>query len=407
MPSDSLDRLKKRKRLKNTITTYSNEVEDNEVNEFLNSNCDSEKVNTIYKKTEEFYDISVSQNEAEEFLIKFKKDFNQERFNQLVTDCKKDVISSIVTPFGIGHIVAAYDKTGGNVDTVYNVRDGVYATENEQQKYNEKESYSGNKKLKEDYHSKNKNYKEKSNLYKEQQESGQLKDAYNGKTFSKDDNVQVEHVISTEEIHNDAGRILSEQDGAQLANVDSNLKPVIQSVNGSKQNDTATEFITRVNKNKEKIKALEAKDNLTPEEKQGLDRLKRVTDIDEEKVKEHDAESRKEYNSKINREYYGSGKFVKNTAITGAKEGAKMGMQQALGLIITEFFTAVFDEIIDIYKNGYSTNFEDDRFFNVLKERLTRISLRIKDKWKDAAIAFKDGFLSGFISNLVTFETYT
>ena len=79
-----------------------------------------------------------------------------------------------------------------------------------------------------------------------------------------------------------------------------------------------------------------------------------------------------------------------------------MGMQQALGLVLTEFFTAVFDEIIDIYKNGYSTNFEDDRFLSILKERLTKISLRIKDKWKDAMIVFKDGFISGFISNLVT-----
>jgi len=84
------------------------------------------------------------------------------------------------------------------------------------------------------------------------------------------------------------------------------------------------------------------------------------------------------------------------------KEGAKMGMQQALGLVITEFFTAVFDELLDVYKNGYSTDFEDDRFFSVLKKRLKRIAIRIKAKWKDAMIAFKDGFISSFISNLVT-----
>jgi len=314
MSSDSLERFKKRQKLKNSITISNSLIEDSKVNEFLNSNCDNNKVANVYKKTEEFYNTNVSQAEAEAFLIRLKKEFNQARFDQLIIDCKKDIIHSIVTPFGIGHIVAAYDKTGGNVDTVHNVRDGVYATEQEQQKYNGRENYSGNKRLKKDYHSKHKNYKDKSNLYKEQQENGQLKDAYNGKTFSKDDNVQVEHVISTEEIHNDAGRILSEHDGTQLANADSNLKPVIQNVNGSKQNDTATEFIARVTKNKEKIKALEVKDNLTPEEKQGLERLKRVTDIDEEKVKNLDVEARKEYNSKINKTYYTSGKFAKNTS---------------------------------------------------------------------------------------------
>ena len=31
-----------------------------------------------------------------------------------------------------------------------------------------------------------------------------------------------------------------------------------------------------------------------------------------------------------------------------------------------------------------------------------RKTRKIKDKWKDVAIAFKDGFISGFISNLVT-----
>lgn len=95
-------------------------------------------------------------------------------------------------------------------------------------------------------------------------------------------------------------------------------------------------------------------------------------------------------------------KQSKEVAITGLNEGAKMGLQQALGLVIVEFFTAVFDEVIDIYKNGYSANFDDDSFLNVLKERLKRIGIRIKDKWKDVAIAFRDGFISGFISNLVT-----
>ncbi|EDZ61995.1 conserved hypothetical protein [Sulfurimonas gotlandica GD1] len=79
-----------------------------------------------------------------------------------------------------------------------------------------------------------------------------------------------------------------------------------------------------------------------------------------------------------------------------------MGIQQALGLVITEFFTAVFDEILDIYKNGFTYGFDDDRFFIVLKDRLKKIASRVTSKWKDVAIAFKDGFISGFISNLVT-----
>lgn len=419
MATDSLSRFQKRRKMKNSITVYE-DGDEQLVSELLNSEVNQAKVDDIYNSLEEHYDMSVSEEDAQAFLVKFKKDFNDERFNKLIHDCKKDVINSIVTPFGIGHIVAAYDKTGGNVDTIHNVRNkektgigmsadetkkqdglGVYATEEAKNTYTQREEYSNNKTLKKNYHSGNKNYAEKQDTYKKLQDNGDLTDAYNGKSFSKNDKVQVEHVISTEEIHNDAGRILSEQDGSDLANTDSNLKPVIQSVNGSKQNDSATQFIKRVKENKEKIKVLEAKSELTPEEKKGLERLKRVTDVDEEKIKQLDKQARQAYDKKLN-EYYKSEKFIKNTAITSANEGAKMGMQQALGMIITEFFTAVFDEIADIYKNGFSNGFDNDKFFSVLKERLKRIAVRIKDKWKDAAIAFKDGFISGFLSNLVT-----
>jgi hypothetical protein len=79
-----------------------------------------------------------------------------------------------------------------------------------------------------------------------------------------------------------------------------------------------------------------------------------------------------------------------------------MGAQQALGLLLCEFFQAFFDEIKDIYKNGFENGFEQQRFFEILKNRLTRISQRIIEKWKDACKAFRDGFISGFLSNLVT-----
>ena len=127
----------------------------------------------------------------------------------------------------------------------------------------------------------------------------------------------------------------------------------------------------------EKIKNLEDKETLTPEEEKGLTRLKRVTKVDEKKVKELDTEARNTYNKKINKKYYTSGKFAKNTAKTSATEGAKMGMQQAIGLVMTEFFTALFDEILDIYKNGFSSGFDDEKFFSVLKERLQNIAEKL------------------------------
>ena len=151
-----------------------------------------------------------------------------------------------------------------------------------------------------------------------------------------------------------------------------------------------------------KIDELKSKDNLSEKEQKELNKLEQLNSIDDKKALEADKKAREKIDKKINEEYYTSGKFIKNTAKEGLEEGAKMGLQQAVGLVLTELFTALFDEIFDIYKNGWSYGFADDRFLNILKQRLSTISNKILVKWKDVAIAFKDGFLSGFISNLVT-----
>lgn len=379
MPLNSFDRFKKRKKLKNTTTVYSNQIEDNDVNEFLYSSCDNEKVDRVYKKTEEFYHASVSENEAEAFLIQFKKEFNQARFDKLVADCKKDVINSIVTPFGLGKIVAVYDKVGGNVTTVHNANQKIYA--------NKEDEYNRN-----DYErTKNSNGKQfagqgknsvGSNFTKSKMDSnGNVQDAYTGKT-QKADTTSPDHVQPLSQYHKDGGYMQSNTQKADFATDKDNLAVTDRSINQSMRDFDKDEWAE-----KETQKGIKNKDRF---------------DIDKEKLKEqiNKGKSVKDNHLPSNLEksvYYG-----KNAAKTGMNEGAKMGIQQALGLIITEFFTAVFDEIIDIYKNGYSTSFDDDRFFSVLKERLKRIAKRIKAKWEDAAIAFKDGFISGFISNLVT-----
>lgn len=396
MQSNSLDRFKKRKKLKNSVTTYSYDIEDSEVNEFLDSDCDNEKVSNIYQKTENFYDVSVSPAEAEEFLIRFKKEFNQARFDRLITDCKKDVISSIVTPFGLGKIVAAYDKTGGNVDTIHNARNATYATDDEENAYNNRGDYNSD-----EYH-KDSNFIDINKTNSHDRKEGKATDYMTGDKLNSNQSHDLDHIKSAKEIHDDAGRVLAEIDGSTLANTDTNLAPTTAGSNRTKKADSMYDFLVKKNERLKKIDDLKNKDSLSPQEQNELRKLEELSKIDDKMALEADEKARKEIDKEINKTYYTNGKFAKNTAITGATEGAKMGMQQALGLVITEFFTAVFDEIIDIYKNGYSTDFEDDRFFSILKERLKRIALRIKSKWKDAAMAFKDGFISGFISNLVT-----
>lgn len=144
---------------------------------------------------------------------------------------------------------------------------------------------------------------------------------------------------------------------------------------------------------KEWLDSKQAGREQTNEEHYGVDR-QRVN----EKYEKGKATAKKHGSSTSDKVKYYGGRM----AATGAREGAKMGTQQALGLVLCEFFKATFDEIQDIYANGFSSGFDDSRFFHVLKERLSRIARRIAAKWKAACAAFRDGFISGFLSNLVT-----
>lgn len=393
---NSLERFKRRKKIKKSITVYSGEVDEELVQKFLNSEVNEEKINKTFEEIEKFYDISVSDDEAQKFLLRFKKEFNEKRFEQLISDCKKEVISSIITPFGLGRVVSAYDKAGGNVNTIHNVRNGTYANEEYKKAYNNQSDYNSD-----EYH-KHEIYIATNRKNSQLQKEGNLEDYMTGKKLDKHSGNDLDHVVSAKEIHDDAGRVLAGINGAVLANRENNLKATSQTNNRSKKADSMESFIKRKNENLKEINKLKSKNNLTENEQNRLRKLNELQKINDKKALESDKKARKEIEEKINKTYYMSDKFIKDLGKASATEGTKMGFQQALGLVITEFFVAFFDEIIDIYKNGFKSGFDNDGFFKVLKERLVRIKDKIMNKWKDVAIAFKDGFLSGFLSNLVT-----
>ena len=393
---NSVDRFKKRKKIIGSISVYES-VDKELVNEFLNSEVDENKVEASFKIVDEHYDFkydfTVSKEESKEFLEQFKKDFNQERFDKLIIDCRKEVINSIVTPFGLGRIIAAaHDKAGGNVTTVHNANNkdfidfdgekykkGVYAQQEDEYNRND---YTNTKNSNGQQFAGNGKNSVGSNFTKSKMDNdNNVIDAYTGKT-QRADTTSPDHIESLSQYHKDGGFMQSNAQKADFGTDENNLALTDRSINYSMRDFSKEKW-----KDKESQKGLKNKDKFEIDEEKLNNELNKAKE-----VKENHLPTNLEKG-----EYY-----LKNSASTGLKEGSKMGMQQAIGLVMTEFFTALFDEILDIYKNGFSNGFEDDRFFKVLKERLLNIAEKIKSKWKDVAIAFKDGFLSGFISNLVT-----
>ncbi|NCD11223.1 MAG: lactate permease [Epsilonproteobacteria bacterium] len=394
---NSIERYKKRKNiLKDKNCVSLKPVNFDIVNQLVSSKVDMNLINNITKTMEEHYHFedyfTVTKEEAKEFLEQFKKDFNQARFDKLIIDCKKDVINSIVTPFGLGKIVAAYDKAGGNVTTIHNANNkkftdsdgkkytnGVYAKEED--KYNRKEYTNTKNSNGQQFAGDGKNSVGSNFTKSKMDESGNVTDVYTGK-IEPAHTTSPDHIESLSQHHKNGGFMQNSTKKADFATDTENLALTNRPTNQSMRDFDKNEW-----KEKETATGIKNKDKFQ---------------IDEEKLEAEIKKGKKATEKHLPTNTEKSQYYVKNSAITGLNEGSKMGMQQAIGLVMTEFFTALFDEILDIYKNGFSAGFDDDKFLTILKKRLQTIARKIKAKWKDVAIAFKDGFISGFISNLVT-----
>lgn len=349
-------------------------------------------------------DSHASRIKIDNLLDDIRAGYEQDKINNMFLDCQNTVLENIIRPFGLGRILFE-NKDGGNVDTIHNARSGVYATDKEKSAYDNREAYdSHHYHSHDDYIAKN---RKDSKAFKE----GNLQDSYTKGKIRVSSKKNLDHTVSASEIHHDPGRILADVDGADLANVNSNLNSTSETINKTKQHKTVAEYQAYIENTKRpnlenKISNLSNKSNLTDKEKKQLahaqNQLKELDKIDFDKMHEHDKQARKEIDAKINSEYYGSKKFATAVAKTSAVEAGKMGLQQAIGIMLEEFVRSCFDEIKDIWNNGFKGGNLNDSFFSVMKERLKRIATRVASKWKDAVTAFKDGAIAGFFSNIIT-----
>lgn len=110
------------------------------------------------------------------------------------------IVQSLVTSFGLDFLLLK-DKKGGDVDTVHNVRNDIWATEEEKNRYQDRGEYDSHA-----YHS-HENYKETNRKGKQKKLAGELTDSYTGETFSQHDVTNLDHIIAAYEVHNDPAQI--------------------------------------------------------------------------------------------------------------------------------------------------------------------------------------------------------
>ena len=316
---------------------------------------------------------------------------------------RRSVLQTIGNQFGVGKLVSALDQPGGAVDTIHNVRAGVYASQHEAQRYADRGDYDSGA-----YH-RHPAYIAANRQMAASLKDGTLTDAYTGESFTPSDrhNSQrkphLDHVIAGRKMHDDAARTLAEQDGATLAATPENLKPTAASINCALGDRSAARNLQRLATTRvaRAARIAELEGSATPlddRQRKQLAKLKALSRIDAERLSEAEAQAQAAIDGELNSSYYGSAKFARSAAAASAVEGASMGVQQALGTVLVEFFAALFDEIGDLYCHGM----QEQRYIEEATVRLRRIAARIGGKWEAVLTAFKEGFISGLLSSLVT-----
>lgn len=348
-----------------------------------------------------------------------------------------EVVKSLCSSFGLDFLLFE-DKVGGDVDTIHNVRQGIYATDLEKKRFEERGDYKsiitdaeGNavldkngKVIKENKYHTNSAYISKGKKDNQIQQEGELYDKYRGTMMETGKHKrQLDHTIAASTIHNDAGRVLAELDGVTLANRDTNLNSTNWFVNNIKNAHSMEHFLNniapkkcddlkgQIQKNSEKLSKLPEN---TPEQRHTKRELLSEISKDKEKLtalemtlanKEEalkaDVIARNAYEKEVNEAYYKGSKFLGNTLHASLNSGMKMGMRQVIGLVLAEVWFELKEQL-PVIIDQCKTKFEMSDFLIKIKVTLENIWKRISARFQDLLVSFKDGFLGGLFASVTT-----
>lgn len=353
------------------------------------------EVQTLTKEQSLRIEIDSELENALQEMQSLQSQLPKEQMNALFEQCQKNAIDAVAGHFGLAAVVLN-SKDGGNVNTTHNVRKGIYASEAEKQRYENRGEYDSGH-----YHT-DKNYiainKEQSELKKQ----GQSIDYMTGKKIKLNDSTDLDHIVSAKTIHDDRARVLAQIDGAKLANTRDNLTLTDSTLNRSKKTKTAEQFLARRDERITELKQVEQKRGyLTQSELNEQRKLKKQQEINDEEFKKIYNESKENIDKKVDRAYYTSAKPYKEALITGAQDAGKMAIYTAIGEILKEFIIGMSDELKTLFKEFGNESLGD--IFKRFAKRLEQIWKNLSARWKDIIAGSFEAGIVEFFGNLVVF----
>ncbi len=308
------------------------------------------------------------------------------------------VVTSLTTSFGLDFLLFE-DKVGGDVDTIHNARHQVYATAKEQEKYAQRGKYNST-----EYHH-HKDYIATNREGKAKREAGTLVDTYTGETFAHNAKINLDHIKSAKEVHDDPGRVLADLNGPDLANDPSNLTHTNETLNKAKNAKTMNAFMEKLSADyqatQQEIASLRSQPSLTEKEQKRLVSLENKASADFNRMREADKKARNQYEDTVNQAYYTSSKFAKSVAFASASSGIRMGTRQMLGLVLAEVWFEFRDRMPEMVAR-HRSNFVASDLLSDMSDALRAIWARIRAKFKTFLEAFKNGVIGGILSSVTT-----
>lgn len=328
-------------------------------------------------------------------------------------ELEKTVVNSLATSFGLDFLLLQ-DKDGGDVNTIHNVRNKIWATDEEKQNHEQRGAYDPDP-----YHD-HANYIATGARDKLVHQAGELHDPYRNATLAPSQKRNLDHVISAKTIHDDPGRKLAGLDGVTLANQSSNLQTTHESINKSKGQKPINDYLNGLpglicehEKNLASKRQLLAKlPRDTPQEqhrarqledkiRKDANKIEALKAIDPQEMRKRDEAARAPYNEQINRAYYTSSKFWEQTASASLRNGWQMGTRQMLGLVLAEVWFELRGQL-PILLDKLKNRFDFEIFIDSVNATLKGIWERVRNRFTDFLITFKDGVFAGVMASATT-----
>jgi len=331
----------------------------------------------------------------------FSTDPEENVFKGIWSEYERVILQSLITSFGLDFLV--HDRHGGDVDTIHNVRnigegkDPLMEYKNAQNKaaYDQRGEYDTYQ-----YHQ-DPRYREINRRVSESKKNGTLRDSYTGKKVARNADIDLDHVIAAKEIHDDPGRVLAGLNGTDLANTEENLKPTDRSINRSMKDKDIEDYLQKWEaqrpQRQAQIKELKAKGKLSDQERKQLEKLEKLEQLDPKKARAENKKARDAYEAKIAKAYYGSPKFLKDTAAAAGKRGAEMGIRQAIGYIFVEIWMATKEEL-----QALPPGKDLKLMLETVSAGVKKGAENAKIKYKEIFAKFGEGFVSGTLASLTT-----